>query len=248
MRLTEREQKENRLPEDYEYRLPTEAEWEYASRAGTDKEFVVPVEELAYGYRHLVEVGTTPANPLGLYEVLGNVAEWCLDQWREYPKNQESTTVDRFHEGNPSQAMFIVRGHGFWYTDLPPTVFVRAPRHDIAGGFRGFRVVLGPAIPLAELERERAQRPRIDDGTCPEIVGIEETGESGAASLGVPDETAGIFLAARDRDADTAGVDLVVPVEGIFQRNGAEVGMIPGGETGDVLHPLRRPHLLVGTE
>jgi formylglycine-generating enzyme required for sulfatase activity len=147
-RLTERERTANRLPEGYEYRLPTEAEWEYAGRAGTDKEFVVPLEELAYGYRHFVEVGTTPANPWGLYEVLGNVAEWCLDQWSEYPKDQDSPTVDRFHEGDPSRAMFIVRGHGFWYTDLPPTVFVRAPRHDIAGGFRGFRVVLGPTIKM----------------------------------------------------------------------------------------------------
>ena len=150
-RLTERERKANRLPEGYEYRLPTEAEWEYASRAGTDTEFVVPIEEIAYRdrkYPHLVEVGTTPANAWGLHEVLGNVAEWCLDQWREYPKEQESATVDRFHEGDPSRAMFMVRGHGFWYTDLPPTVFVRAPRHDIAGGFRGFRVVLGPVIKL----------------------------------------------------------------------------------------------------
>ena len=150
-RLTERERKANRLPDGYDYRLPTEAEWEYASRAGTDKEFVVPLEEIAYRdrkYPHLVEVGTTPANAWGLYEVLGNVAEWCLDQWSEYPKEQDSPTVDRFHEGDPSRAMFMVRGHGFWYTDLPPTVFVRAPRHDIAGGFRGFRIVLGPRINL----------------------------------------------------------------------------------------------------
>ena len=150
-RLTERERKASRLPEGYEYRLPTEAEWEYASRAGTDREFVVPLVELAHRdqkYPHLVEVGTTPANPWGLHEVLGNVAEWCLDQWRPYPKDQESPTVDRFHEGDPSRAMFIVRGHGFWYTDLPPTVFIRAPRHDIAGGFRGFRVVLGPTIKM----------------------------------------------------------------------------------------------------
>ena len=150
-RLTEREQKANNLPTGYEYRLPTEAEWEYASRAGTDREYVVPRNELAYRggkHPHIVEVGSTPANPWGLYEVLGNVAEWCLDQWHEYPENQESPTVDRFHEGDPSHAMFMVRGHGFWYTDLPPTVFARAPRHDIAGNFRGFRIVLGPKITL----------------------------------------------------------------------------------------------------
>ena len=151
VQLTDREREMNRLPDGYEYRLPTEAEWEYACRAGTDTEHVVPRSEVAYRggkYPHIVEVGTTPANPWGLHEVLGNVAEWCLDEWRRYPKDSDSPTVDRFHEGDPTRAGFVVRGNGFWYTEVAPTAFARTARHDIRGGFRGFRVVLAPKIAM----------------------------------------------------------------------------------------------------
>ncbi|MEM9016105.1 MAG: SUMF1/EgtB/PvdO family nonheme iron enzyme [Verrucomicrobiota bacterium] len=71
------------------YRLPTEAEWEYACRAGTTGPFSVPEEELAeyavmdpeqirVGYE---KVGTKKPNPWGLYDMHGNVMEWVLDQY-----------------------------------------------------------------------------------------------------------------------------------------------------------------------
>jgi formylglycine-generating enzyme required for sulfatase activity len=82
------------------YRLPSEAEWEYACRAGTDTlfyfgELIVP--ELAnYNgsnisgvgsdevYREqTTEVGCFPANAFGLYDMHGNVQEWCADHWHE---------------------------------------------------------------------------------------------------------------------------------------------------------------------
>lgn len=72
------------------YRLPTEAEWEYACRAGTTGPFSCPEEELAdfavmdpeavrVGYE---KIGTKKPNPWGLYDMHGNVMEWVLDQYQ----------------------------------------------------------------------------------------------------------------------------------------------------------------------
>jgi formylglycine-generating enzyme required for sulfatase activity len=82
------------------YRLPSEAEWEYACRAGTTTPFYCGetiTTDLAnydgnytYGqgskgvYREeTTEVGIFPANPFGLYDMCGNVREWCEDGWHE---------------------------------------------------------------------------------------------------------------------------------------------------------------------
>ena len=85
------------------FRLPTEAEWEYACRAGTTTRFffgnalecpdkgIVSCEEVDQyicwaGNMDLMEikdVGTKLPNPWGLYDMQGNVSEWCLDQWED---------------------------------------------------------------------------------------------------------------------------------------------------------------------
>jgi len=82
------------------YRLPSEAEWEYACRAGTTTPFyfgeTISTElanyngDSTYGqgqkgeYREkITEVGIFPANPFGLYDMCGNVWEWCEDEWHE---------------------------------------------------------------------------------------------------------------------------------------------------------------------
>ena len=82
------------------YRLPSEAEWEYACRAGTTTPFncgetittnlanydgnYTYAEEGKGKYRQeTVEVGSFPPNPWGLYEMHGNVWEWCEDNWHE---------------------------------------------------------------------------------------------------------------------------------------------------------------------
>ncbi|WP_044173257.1 formylglycine-generating enzyme family protein [Flectobacillus major] len=82
------------------YRLPTEAEWEYACRAGSATRFFFGDNEKNLGeyawYKanaegHYHHVGEKKPNPWGLYDMLGNVAEWTLDQYDEsfYQKIKE---------------------------------------------------------------------------------------------------------------------------------------------------------------
>lgn len=76
------------------YRLPTEAEWEYACRAGSDTDFWTGAELDSLCMRNQktmrnlkkvpLTVGITPANPFGLKEMHGNVEEWCLDWYGPY--------------------------------------------------------------------------------------------------------------------------------------------------------------------
>jgi eukaryotic-like serine/threonine-protein kinase len=143
--LTKREREAGRCPAYLHYRLPTEAEWEYACRCGSDRPFVISDYEIAKRggrYSSIVEVGTTPPNRWGLYEVLGNVPEWCLDAWKDYSGEESEAVVNRYIFGDHLIASFVVRGNGFWINEMGHTCFTRTHRHDIRGGFRGFRVVL----------------------------------------------------------------------------------------------------------
>ncbi|MFG6105340.1 SUMF1/EgtB/PvdO family nonheme iron enzyme [Leptothoe sp. EHU-05/26/07-4] len=79
----------------HKYRLPSEAEWEYACRAGTTTSFYfgdsITQAQVNYASSKKTPVGSYPANGFGLYDMHGNVWEWCLDSWHN---NYENAPVD----------------------------------------------------------------------------------------------------------------------------------------------------------
>ena len=98
------------------FRLPTEAEWEYAARAGSVEARHGPVEEVAWYDRNSGvkphPVATRVANALGLHDMLGNVAEWTWDWMGDYPL---ALTVDPTGPAKGENRVF--RGGAYRWTD-----------------------------------------------------------------------------------------------------------------------------------
>jgi formylglycine-generating enzyme required for sulfatase activity len=94
------------------YRLPTEAEWEYACRAGTSDAFAGDLEVLGwYASNSGVKtypIGRKQPNTRGLYDMHGNVWEWCQDCHGQYPSNAVTNPV-----GPSSSPARVYRGGSF---------------------------------------------------------------------------------------------------------------------------------------
>ncbi|MBL9139897.1 MAG: formylglycine-generating enzyme family protein [Verrucomicrobiales bacterium] len=149
---TELERAAGRIPTNAKYRLPTEAEWEYACRAMTTTRFPYGDDP---GYKLLLQyawfydnsdgrshpVGQKLPNPWGIHDMSGNVTEWCLDNYVSYLPG--GTLIDPVRSG-PSQRRPL-RG-GAWRYDGNPCR--SADRDDsspsVKRDFIGFRVVLVP--------------------------------------------------------------------------------------------------------
>lgn len=152
--LTKKEQADGSLPADKKYTLPSEAQWEYACRAGTSSVFGTGntltskdanfYGKLPYGTTELGEyrkktipVASLPPNPWGLHDMHGNVYEWCLDWYEESP----TTTTDPV--GPDTGDSRIIRG-GAW--DRKSTSCRSAYRYSRDPNRRahniGFRIVL----------------------------------------------------------------------------------------------------------
>jgi formylglycine-generating enzyme required for sulfatase activity len=150
--LTQRERESGRLPAGYEYRLPTEAEWEYACRAGSTNLFSFGDDNsMADQFAWTAEnseatthpVGLKRPNAWGLYDMHGNVWEWCSDWFEPYPAAPLTDPV------GPATSKYKVFKGGGWNQDAQygraSSRFMMQP--SIGIHFVGFRVVLGPIQP-----------------------------------------------------------------------------------------------------
>jgi formylglycine-generating enzyme required for sulfatase activity len=139
------------------YRLPSEAQWEFGCRAGSAANYSFGDDggDLPkYGWvgsnsgRHAHAVGGLAANPFGLYDMYGNVNEWCND-W--YDENYYASSGKVNPEGPKSGTDRVLRGSGW---NAVPAFARSAARGSIspeqANGIRGFRVIRnGPPVPGA---------------------------------------------------------------------------------------------------
>lgn len=150
--LTAKERTAGRLPSGWVYRLPTEAEWEYGCRAGTTNRFYwgadLTYTQLAThqwytdnsgGTTH--PVGQKPSNQWGLFDMCGNVWEWCSD-W--YSENHPGGAVSN-PKGPASGSTGLLKG-GAWFHSA---IFCRSANRDSLfhpdrNTGVGFRVVIAP--------------------------------------------------------------------------------------------------------
>jgi formylglycine-generating enzyme required for sulfatase activity len=141
-KLTEREYAAGRLPAGYVYTLPSEAQWEYACRAGTTGDFAGNIAEMAWYDQNSGErtqpVATKQANAWGLYDMHGNVWEWTRSRYGDYPGGSVKD-----YEGPDSGSNRVYRG-GAWMHD---SGFCRASYRasgvpEVRSSFLGFRLAL----------------------------------------------------------------------------------------------------------
>jgi len=164
--LTQRERVAGRIPTNCVYRLPTEAEWEYACRGWTSTRFSYEEDP---GYTNLTNyawyegnsgntthpVGQKLPNPWGLCDMHGNVSEWCQDWFAIYPGG-----IALDPQGPATGTQLVVRG-GSWSLALPPwpsgrfsrsafrLIISYSPPPGLVSRYNdiGFRVVLAPGQP-----------------------------------------------------------------------------------------------------
>ena len=165
-RRTEQAWQAKTIPKDMVFRLPTEAEWEHACRAGLKgvcgleegdnlsgmnaninggkKEFIIGETPYLINQKGLVSVGVSktkyPANAWGIHDMHGNVYEWCYDYYEAYPV--DSLTIDPMGPVRGKER--VLRGGSFLSTAHGSR---SAARHSVEPSWRGseigFRLVLG---------------------------------------------------------------------------------------------------------
>ena len=100
-----------------DFRLPTEAEWEYACRAGTKTDYSfgekITKEQANFdrSNNRTMPVGSYQPNPFGLYEMHGNVWEWCADWYDRYPTGKVKDPM------GPDNGKYRVLRGGSWFVN-----------------------------------------------------------------------------------------------------------------------------------
>lgn len=144
------------LPDGYEFRLPTEAEWEYVAKGGDqnpDRQFAGTgtIDELVWTWQNskkIQPIARKRANRLGIFDLNGNVAEWCLDYFCSSGYPQQKMVVNPYVDEDCGEGHTIRGGHVFM-TNLDD--YRNSAR---SGGSAdkgvGFRIVLAPKIEKKE--------------------------------------------------------------------------------------------------
>ena len=161
--LTEQARKAGDLPNEWEFRLPTEAQWEYACRAGTttatafgDKLSSRHANFQGRSYngaeqgpsrKRAAQVGSYPPNPWGVHDMHGNVFEWCRDWYhRQLPGGDDPDLSSMKGTSNRDASFSRVRRGGAWCDDGWPcrSAFRLRFEPERRSDHIGFRVVVVP--------------------------------------------------------------------------------------------------------
>ena len=146
------EARQRKIPPGYHFRLPTEAEWEYACRGGTSTPYYFGTDlrnvedHIWYGKNAngvSQPVGTKPPNPFGLFNMHGNVREWCYDIYSEtYPSSRQVDPI-----GPKTGILHVTRG-GSWRLFEPycRSAARKGERNSTHALDLGFRLALAPEI------------------------------------------------------------------------------------------------------
>jgi len=134
-----------------EFRLLWEAEWEYAYRAGTrtkyyngdaDKKVIEIAQCIENNFVRTAKVGSKAPNAFGLYDLAGNVAEWCADVWQK--DYMETRTIDP--RGPDSGTIYVNRGNAWDSYGRSCRATGRSASPETYGGCQiGFRLARVPS-------------------------------------------------------------------------------------------------------
>jgi formylglycine-generating enzyme required for sulfatase activity len=126
----------------FRYRLATEAEWEYACRAGTTGDYAGDLDSMVWYEANAGSkthpVGTKQPNGFGLYDMHGNVSEWCQDWY--HPNYDGAPSDGRAWMSGGEQKYRVLRG-GSWASAAVSSPYRAINSPDARNQYLGFRLV-----------------------------------------------------------------------------------------------------------